>query len=134
MSDLPRPHDGQGSNDPFESADLPPLDQIEFSIPDFPSLAPDQPVIRAVPHHDELKPHGIVITCQECKAIRDWLLLNIRAHVFVRCRCGHEWLEDDLAVEFFEQHFSAPEVAWDDYETAMASTGFDGAWAGTYLN
>ncbi|MFD0279820.1 hypothetical protein ACFVHB_38830 [Kitasatospora sp. NPDC127111] len=134
MSDSPRPHDGQGSNDPLEPADLPPLDHIELSIPDFPTLSPDKPVIRAVPHHDELNPRGTVILCEECKAGRDWLLLNVRQHVFVRCRCGHEWLEGDLTVEYFEQHFSAPEIAWDDFETAMASTGYDGAWAGMYLN
>ncbi|MFB7908417.1 hypothetical protein ACFVZ3_39095 [Kitasatospora purpeofusca] len=91
-------------------------------------------MIRAVPHHDELNPRGTVITCGECKAARDWLLLNVRAHVFVRCRCGHEWLEGDLTVAYFEQHFSEPEAGWDDFETAMVSVGYDGAWAGMYLN
>ncbi|WP_052509664.1 hypothetical protein [Kitasatospora griseola] len=87
--------------------------------------------IRAVPHPDELDARGIPIICPSCRASRDWLLLNVREHVFVRCRCAYEWHEPDLSLTFFEQHFTTPEDEWDDFNTAMRALAFDGLLAGT---
>ncbi|MFJ1931649.1 hypothetical protein ACIPLC_15605 [Kitasatospora sp. NPDC086801] len=132
MSDLPR------RRDDHEPTFLPPLADADLHIPDFPMVVPEpepgKPVIRAVPHADELNPRGTVITCEHCKARRDWMLLNVREQVFVRCRCSHEWLERDLTVDYFDQYFSHPEKVWDNFEVAMTSTGYDGAFAGIYLN
>ncbi|SOB89030.1 hypothetical protein [Streptomyces sp. 1331.2] len=89
-----------------------------------------RPVIRAVPHPDPLNPLGTTITCPLCNAARDWLLLNVRAHVFVRCRCAHEWHQPDLTRDYFDQHFTDPENEWDDFNTAMRALAFDGLLAG----
>lgn len=48
-------------------------------------------VIRAVPHAGELDARGIPIACPNCRAHHDWLLLNVRHLVFVRCRCAYEF-------------------------------------------
>lgn len=97
-----------------------------------PDQDPDhRTAIRAVPHPDELDARGIPITCPNCHARRDWLLLNVRQHVFVRCRCAHEWHEPDLSRDFFDRNFTAPEHEWDDYSTAMRALAFDGLLAGT---
>ncbi|MGK4581701.1 hypothetical protein [Kitasatospora sp. HPMI-4] len=132
MSDLPR------RRDDHEPTFLPPLSEVELHIPDTPLMAPEpepgKPIIRAVPHAGELNPRGIVITCEHCKARRDWLLLNFGDQVFVRCRCSHEWPERDLTVDYFDQHYSHPEKVWDDFDTAMTSAGYDGTFAGIYFN
>lgn len=91
-------------------------------------------VIRAVPHPGELDARGIPIVCPNCRARRDWLLLNVRRQVFVRCRCAAEWHEPDLTRAYFDQHYTEPEHEWDDYDTAMMSLGYDGLLAGTTWN
>ncbi|GAA1146308.1 hypothetical protein F4556_003759 [Kitasatospora gansuensis] len=92
--------------------------------------ADHRPVVRAVPHPGELDAHGIPITCAYCRARRDWLLLNVRQQVFVRCRCAHEWHEPDLTRAYFDQHFTEAEHEWADYDTAMRALAFDGLLAG----
>lgn len=77
---------------------------------------------------------GITTTCPECDATRDWLLLNVRHQVFVRCRCAAEWHEPDLTRDDFDEHFTAPEREWDAFDDAMTGLGFDGLLAGTIWN
>ncbi|MFH9351210.1 hypothetical protein [Kitasatospora sp. NPDC017646] len=133
MTDSPRRD--LNSNDP---ADLPPLADVELHIPDYPVMVPEPApggaVIRAVPYLDELNARGFVITCPECKARRDWLLLETRSMVFVRCRCGHEWREREVDVEFFEENFAYPERSWQDAGDAMVALGFSGEFRGIYFN
>lgn len=89
-----------------------------------------QPVIRAVPHPGELDACGIPITCPNCRAHRDWLLLNVHHQVFVRCRCAHEWPEPDLTRAYFDQHYTEPDRQWDNFDDAMGALAFDGLLAG----
>lgn len=94
---------------------------------------PDRTIVRAVPHSHELNPRGITITCDHCGARRDWLLINVRAQVFVRCRCAHEWHEPDLETGDFDSAYSGPEREWDDFDQMYRGLGFDGLFRGTYL-
>ncbi|WP_329581971.1 hypothetical protein OG500_19310 [Kitasatospora sp. NBC_01250] len=91
------------------------------------------PVTRAVPHPDQLNPRGIVITCAVCGASRDWLLIQVRTLVFVRCRCTHEWQEHDLEAVDFDGSHSGPETEWESFEQMYRSLGFDGLFRGSYL-
>ncbi|MER7582085.1 hypothetical protein [Kitasatospora sp. NPDC097691] len=75
-----------------------------------------------------------MITCPECRARRDWLLLETRKMVFVRCRCDHEWREPDVDVEVFEENFAYPEWSWQDAGDAMVALGFSGEFRGIYFN
>lgn len=52
--------------------------------PDFyaPVREPHRFTIRAVPHPDELDVRGIPISCPNCHACHDWLLLSVRHQVF----------------------------------------------------
>lgn len=95
-----------------------------------PHPEPHQTVIRAVPHPDELDARGIPITCPNCRAQRDWLLLNVRHQVFVRCRCAHEWPEPGLTRAYFDQHYTEPDREWANFEDAMRALAFDGLLAG----
>ncbi|MFJ9459122.1 hypothetical protein ACIRST_29040 [Kitasatospora sp. NPDC101447] len=100
-------------------------DRTDFDRPTF-----DRTVIRAVPHPDELRPRGLAIACARCGATRDWLLLNVRALVFVRCRCAHEWHESDLTRADFDESFTSVERTWSTLEEAMTALAFDGLLAG----
>ncbi|MFG2841690.1 hypothetical protein ACGF12_00735 [Kitasatospora sp. NPDC048296] len=104
--------------------------------PDFhtPVPEPHRFAIRAVPHPAELDARGIPITCPNCRARRDWLLLNVRHQVFVRCRCAAEWHEPDLSRAYFDQHFTESEREWESFGDAMTALGFDGLLAGTVWN
>ncbi|MFI9269404.1 hypothetical protein ACIGXM_01570 [Kitasatospora sp. NPDC052896] len=96
-----------------------------------PHLESRQPVIRAVPHPDELDARGIPVICPRCRARRDWLLLSVGRQVFVRCRCAHEWHEPDLTRAYFDLHFTEPEHEWASFDEAMTALAFDGLLAGT---
>ena len=73
---------------------------------------------------------GIPITCANCGARRDWLLLSVRHQVFVRCRCAHEWREPDLETGDFDSAYSGPEREWDDFDQMYRGLGFDGLLSG----
>ncbi|MEZ0064337.1 hypothetical protein ABIA32_000315 [Streptacidiphilus sp. MAP12-20] len=111
-----------------------PADEPTPCIPDYPveipDLLPGQVLTRSVPHPDELRPRGFLITCAHCHATRDWLLVEVLAKVYVRCRCTHEWLEPDLDLETFDGLFGYVEAVWSSYDEAVRAAGFDGFLAG----
>lgn len=115
-----------------------PADEPSPRIPDYPFMvpepAPGSALIRMVQHPDQLNPLGISITCASCRAERDWLLLETRRRVFVRCRCGHEWEEADLEAEFFDENFAYADRSWDNAGQALKDLGFNGEFAGIYFN
>ena len=97
---------------------------------DFDQTGPHHTAIRVVPHPDELRPRGLAITCTQCGAARDWLLLNVRSQVFVRCRCAHEWPDPDLTRADFDESFTSVDRTWDSFEEAVTALAFDGLLAG----
>jgi hypothetical protein len=107
-------------------------------IPDYPVMVPEpdpgSPLIRMVQYPDELNPRGFPITCTNCRAERDWLLLETLRRVFVRCRCGHEWEELDLDAEFFDDNFAYADRAWPNTDDAIKALGYTGEFAGMYLS
>ncbi|MEY9949600.1 hypothetical protein [Kitasatospora sp. GAS1066B] len=125
----------QGDMDPnsYEPNPQSTPDGTMFHFPDLTPAIPEpvagQLVIRAVPHPGELNSRGIPITCSQCAAGRDWLLLSVGPQVFVRCRCAYEWPED-LDLEFFESVYGTPQRAWADFDQAVTGLGFDGLLAG----
>ena len=90
----------------------------------------------AVPHSGPLSPRGMLITCAQCEATRDWFLIYVHPDLlFVRCRCSHEWYEVELeAVDLTAargEHFEQRE--WSSFEEMYRGLGFDGLLHGTYL-
>ncbi|GAA2746049.1 hypothetical protein [Kitasatospora cinereorecta] len=82
----------------------------------------------------ELVLRGIPVTCSQCRAHRDWLLINHRRHVWIGCRCGNEWLEPEITRREFDAMLDNP--IWMHYRTldeARIALGFDGILAGLYL-
>ncbi|MGW1667012.1 hypothetical protein, partial [Streptomyces microflavus] len=85
-------------------------------------------------HPDELRVTGIPVRCPACDARRDWLLVHHHGHVFVRCRCAHQWHEPDLDADDFDTLTTGPpDRYWPTYTEALTSLGFDGTFAGIYL-
>ena len=115
-----------------------PDDHATPHIPDYPIMvpepAPGTPVVRMVEYPGDLNPRGFPVTCTNCRAERDWLLLEAARRVFVRCRCGHEWEEPELDAEFFDDNFDYPDRSWQDAGKALTDLGFSGEFAGMYIN
>ncbi|MFJ9446711.1 hypothetical protein ACIRRH_33355 [Kitasatospora sp. NPDC101235] len=102
-----------------------------------PQPAEPAPSTLAVPHPNPLSPRGMLISCAQCQATRDWLLIHVHPNlVFVRCRCAHEWRETDLeasdVAEARDDNFEERE--WDSFEEMYQGLGFDGLFSGTYLS
>ncbi|MFJ5233060.1 hypothetical protein ACIQBJ_24580 [Kitasatospora sp. NPDC088391] len=97
----------------------------------------DRNTTLAIPHPGPLNSCGITITCAACNATRDWLLIHVHPDlVFVRCRCTHEWLEQDLEPTHVNEarDDSSEEREWASFEEMYRGLGFDGIFAGTYLS
>ncbi|MEU9074524.1 hypothetical protein AB0D22_07555 [Kitasatospora sp. NPDC048538] len=108
-----------------------------------PQPAEPVPDTLAIPHPGPLSPRGMLISCAQCQATRDWLLIQVRPNrsptdpnlVFVRCRCAHEWREPDLeahhVTEARDDGFEERE--WDSFEEMYRGLGFDGLFRGMYF-
>jgi hypothetical protein len=96
---------------------------------------PTGPVVtRCAGHSRELALRGIPVRCSACRARRDWILINHGRNVWIRCRCGSQWLEPEITRADFDAMLGTPN--WTNYpslEQAMTALGFDGSFAGTYL-
>ncbi|MEV7121176.1 hypothetical protein [Kitasatospora griseola] len=107
-----------------------PLLQLEYETA--PPSGPD--VIRGVQCPHELALRGMPVICSACCAGRDWLLINHRRNVWVRCRCGNQWLEPEITRGDFDAMLTNP--TWTHYPTlqqGQVALGFDGTLAGIYL-
>ncbi|NHI05766.1 hypothetical protein STPH2_1129 [Streptomyces sp. KO7888] len=72
--------------------------------------------------------------CSACRARRDWLLINHGRNVWVRCRCGNQWLEPEISRADFDALVGGPQgTTYPSVEAGLAALGFDGAFAGIYL-
>ncbi|MEY9848440.1 hypothetical protein ABH940_005543 [Streptacidiphilus sp. BW17] len=111
--------------------DDPALPDSPVEIPD---LLPGQVLTRSVPHAEELRPRGFLIICAVCEARRDWLIVEVLGKVYIRCRCTHEWLEPDLDLTAFDAMFGEVSRVWDSFAEVTTGLGFDGTFAGTYLD
>lgn len=89
---------------------------------------------RCVSHSHELALGGIPVMCSGCLARRDWLLINHGRNVWVRCRCGNQWLEPEISRADFDALIAGPYgTTYPSVEEGLVSLGFDGVFAGIYL-
>ncbi|MEU2894220.1 hypothetical protein EQK42_07150 [Streptomyces albidoflavus] len=90
---------------------------------------------RCVSHPHELALAGMPVTCSNCRARRDWLLINHGRNVWVRCRCGNQWLEPEIARADFDALVASPYGrTYPSFEEGLIALGFDGVFAGAYLD
>ncbi|MEU0447556.1 hypothetical protein [Streptomyces tendae] len=90
---------------------------------------------RCVGHPGELVFGGIPVMCSVCQARRDWLLINHGHNVWVRCRCGGQWLEPEISRADFDALIGGPNgtTTYPSVEAGLVALGFDGVFAGIYL-
>ncbi|MFJ5938584.1 hypothetical protein [Streptomyces sp. NPDC093071] len=89
---------------------------------------------RCVSHPHELALGGIPVMCSACRARRDWLLINHGRNIWVRCRCGNQWLEPEISRPDFDALIAGPYgTTYPSVEEGLVALGFDGAFAGVYL-
>lgn len=99
---------------------------------------PEQPQdpshVRLLQHHVEITLRGVTVMCPSCSARRDWLLINQYKHVWIRCRCAHQWLEPEITRADFNAMIAVPDaISHPSLEEAVITLGFDGVLAGAYL-
>lgn len=107
-----------------------PLLQLQFE-----TKPPSGPgATRCLSHPSQLSLRGIPVMCSACRARRDWLLINHGRNVWVRCRCSNQWLEPEISRADFDSMIAVPDgTTYASVEQGLAALGFDGAFAGTYL-
>lgn len=89
---------------------------------------------RCVSHPHELALGGIPVMCTACRARRDWLLINHGRNVWIRCRCGNQWLEPEISRADFDALVGGPGgTTYLSVEEGLVALGFDGVFAGAYL-
>ncbi|MEW2434143.1 hypothetical protein AB0952_08170 [Streptomyces caniferus] len=107
-----------------------PLLQLEYEIQ--PPSGPG--ATRCLSHPAELALRGIPVRCSACRARRDWLLINHGRNVWIVCRCSNQWLEPEISRTDFDALIAIPDQrTYPSVEEGLAALGFDGAFAGTYL-
>jgi hypothetical protein len=94
----------------------------------------DPPGTRGLSHPHELPLRGIPAMCSACGARCDWLLINRGRDVWIRCRCAHQWLEPEITRADYEAMIAVPaNTTYPTMEQATLALGFDGSFAGVYL-
>lgn len=99
-----------------------------------PAQSTDPWCLRGLKHPQELALRGIPVMCPACGARRDWLLINQGRHVWIRCRCSHEWLEPEITRTDYDAMVCAPDGAtYASVAEGLLALGYDGSFAGSYL-
>ncbi|MFB6839786.1 hypothetical protein [Streptomyces sp. NPDC056361] len=107
-----------------------PLLQLEYETqqPSGPSAT------RCLGHPGEVTLGGIPTRCSACRAQRDWLLINHGRTVWVRCRCSRQWPEPEISRADFDTLIGSPQgTTYPSVEQGLIALGFDGVFAGAYL-
>ncbi len=115
---------------PIPPARTDPLLQLQYET----QLADGPGATRCVSHPHEFALGGIPVMCSTCRARRDWLLINHAHNVWIRCRCSNQWLEPEISRANFDALIVSPHgTTYFTVEEGLAALGFDGVFAGTYL-
>ncbi|WP_412078826.1 hypothetical protein ACLF6K_36075 [Streptomyces xanthophaeus] len=86
-----------------------------------------------MPYWAPLTVDGVVVSCSECGAYRDWLVLNSGDRVWVRCRSGHETPVPGLDAAWYERTAGPVESLHASREDGETAFGYDGTFAGVIL-
>jgi hypothetical protein len=124
---------------PRATPETPPAD-TEGSVP-LPDLRHDpRPAdsgpraLRYLRHPQALALRGMPVFCRTCNARRDWLLMNQGRDTWIYCRCGARRHESEITRAAFEDLAGLPDtIVYPTVAAALAAMGFDGTFAGMYL-
>lgn len=83
----------------------------------------EKPAGRMMPHRQPLVIEGQVRVCTVCGAYRDWVVVCVRAQVWLRCPAGHEGHEDRLDTAWYDRHSGPITHQHDSYEDGLRHLG-----------
>ena len=66
---------------------------------------------------------GEVVTCAECGAYRDWLILSTRDQIWLRCRVGHQQQETRLDTAWFNRNRGPADATHATFEDCLRHLG-----------
>jgi hypothetical protein len=90
--------------------------------------------LRYIRHPQALDLRGMPVFCRACNARRDWLLMNQGPRTWIYCRCGAVRHEPEITRAAFEALDRLPDtITYPSPPAALAAMGFDGSFAGMYL-
>ncbi|GGP40663.1 hypothetical protein [Streptomyces abikoensis] len=87
----------------------------------------------AFPHPGPLVIADATVTCRQCGAEREWMVIKTSEGVFVRCRCTFTWPEPRISPQWFDDLMGPVTDVAPDFNHALRSMGYDGVFSGTYL-
>ncbi|WP_234436843.1 hypothetical protein [Streptomyces maremycinicus] len=90
--------------------------------------------LRATTHPEEIVITGIPVMCPQCGARRDWMVICDRDEVSIRCRCAHQWVERELTRADYEAMIDVGGQDYPNLEAAAQAAGYDGTFAGVYVD
>ncbi|MFC5218859.1 hypothetical protein [Streptomyces coerulescens] len=87
-----------------------------------------------VPSHDQLDGKMMpwkqplvldseMVTCAECGAYRDWLILSTRDQIWLRCRVGHQQRETRLDTAWFNRNSGPADATHATFEDCLRHLG-----------
>ncbi|GAA0438679.1 hypothetical protein GCM10010357_70160 [Streptomyces luteireticuli] len=87
----------------------------------------------AFPHPGPLVISETTVTCRQCGAEREWMMIKAGEGVFIRCRCTFTWPEPRMTPQQFDDLMGPVTDVAPDFHHALRSMGYDGTFSGTYL-
>ncbi|MFI1890263.1 hypothetical protein [Streptomyces jumonjinensis] len=95
----------------------------DFLPPDFVAPSRGEMAGLMMPSPGPLVVDGEILTCPECDAYRDWIVLSLQGKVWLRCRAGHETHATRLDTVWFNRNSGPMMHSHDSYEDGIRFLG-----------
>jgi hypothetical protein len=95
----------------------------DFLPPDLRVPSHDQVAGRMMPWLRPLVLDGEVVTCAECGAYRDWIIISTQDQVWLRCRTGHQQQETRLDTAWYNRHSAPVDATHATFEDCLRHLG-----------
>lgn len=95
----------------------------DFLPPELRVLSHDQLDGRMTSWQQPLVVDGELVTCAECGAYRDWLILSTRHEIWLRCRAGHQQQEERLDTAWYNRHTGPADATHATFEDGLRHLG-----------
>ncbi|MFD8847653.1 hypothetical protein [Streptomyces sp. NPDC059604] len=116
------PEIGKTRSEP-EPAPVPASVVDDFLPPDLRVPSHDQLDGRMMPWKQPLALDGEMVSCVECGAYRDWLVLSTRDQIWLRCRAGHQQHETRLDTAWYNRHAGPTDARHATFEDCLRHLG-----------
>lgn len=112
----PMPQPGVQLSEPVAEVD-------DFLPPDLRVPSHDQVAGRMMPWLRPLVLDGEVVTCAECGAYRDWIIISTQDEIWLRCRAGHQHQERRLDAAWYNRNSAPVDATHATFEDCLRHLG-----------